>query len=457
MENLKLSYYTIHVKLESEQDKYLLVHGYTGAIDIVEGYIWKAISDLSHTNTLSPSLIQKLSKRGYLTTKSVEEEQAYVFNLARMFHEAQGKLYKTFGFIISYNCNFRCPYCFENEISCSGRSWSKSTFTKAMVDKAYEAMMKIEPRKALHYKNILLYGGEPFLRENRDIVEYIVMTGVELGYKFKAISNGYDINYFDSILYPKYIYSCQITLDGSEEHHNSRRYHYKEGDSFNKIISNIELLLQRGISVRLRVNTDESNFNDFDVLKDLIKEKGFDKYPYFDMYSSVLRKYEVNENKDISYLSMKSFNKKHNEKYNGSINCQDFGIYKHFYSYLKNNSRCRLYSASCSSQYGSFLFDPQGNIYTCLEVVGKKEHIIGHYDGSDGVQWTEVREHWFNRNVMSSVMCRTCKYALLCGGGCLAKVIHTKDGFSSSFCNKFKTLFPFSINKAYNAYKKDIL
>ena len=92
MENLKLSYYTIPVKLESEQDKYLLVHGYTGAIDIVEGYVWKAISDLSHVNTLSPSLIQILCKRGYLTTKSIEEEQGYVFKLAHLFHEAQGKL-----------------------------------------------------------------------------------------------------------------------------------------------------------------------------------------------------------------------------------------------------------------------------------------------------------------------------------------------------------------------------
>ena len=457
MENLKLSYYTIPVKLESEQDKYLLVHGYTGAIDIVEGYVWKAISDLSHVNTLSPSLIHILCKRGYLTTKSVEEEQDYVFKLARMFHEAQGKLYKTFGFVISYNCNFRCPYCFENEISRSGSSWSKSTFTKVMVDKAYEAMMNIEPRRALHYNNILLYGGEPFLRENKDIVEYIVTKGSKLGYKFKAISNGYDIDYFESILSPDYIYSCQITLDGNREHHNLRRYHYEEGGSFDKIISNVELLLKRGINVVLRVNTDESNFNDFEALKEMITEKRFDEYPYFEMYSSILRKYEVNKNENINYLSMPSFNKKHNETYHGSVNCQDFGIYKHFYSYLKNKSRCRLYSASCSSQYGSFLFDPQGNIYTCLEVVGKKEHIIGHYGEDNNIQWTEVREHWFNRNVMSSIICRTCKYALLCGGGCLAQVSHTKEGFSSSFCNKFKTLFPFSINKAYDAYKKDIL
>ena len=44
MENIHLSYYTIPVKLEDEENKYLLVHGYTGAIDIVDGSIWDGYS-----------------------------------------------------------------------------------------------------------------------------------------------------------------------------------------------------------------------------------------------------------------------------------------------------------------------------------------------------------------------------------------------------------------------------
>ena len=42
MEKLRLSSYTIPVRLEGNEGKYMLVHGYTGAIDIVEGNIWKA-------------------------------------------------------------------------------------------------------------------------------------------------------------------------------------------------------------------------------------------------------------------------------------------------------------------------------------------------------------------------------------------------------------------------------
>lgn len=245
MENIKLSYYTIPVKLESEANKYLLIHGYTGAIDIIDGNIWKQLERFPKDCSLSKAMIALLQKRGYLTSKTKEEEINYVIHLAYLLHQAQSKLYKSFGFIISYNCNFRCPYCFENAISGHGKQWSKQTFSKDMIDKAYDSMLKIEPRKELHFKNLLLYGGEPFLRENKDIIKYIVNKGSSLGYTFKAITNGYDLDYFKDILSSKYFTYIQITLDGNKKCHNSRRFHYQEGPSFDKILSNIDFLLKK--------------------------------------------------------------------------------------------------------------------------------------------------------------------------------------------------------------------
>lgn len=49
MKDLRLSSYTIPVKLEAEEDKYFLVHGYTGAIDIVEGECWRQIEHFLRT------------------------------------------------------------------------------------------------------------------------------------------------------------------------------------------------------------------------------------------------------------------------------------------------------------------------------------------------------------------------------------------------------------------------
>lgn len=43
METLRTSSYLIPVKLESEPGKYMLIHGYTGAIDIVTESLLKKI------------------------------------------------------------------------------------------------------------------------------------------------------------------------------------------------------------------------------------------------------------------------------------------------------------------------------------------------------------------------------------------------------------------------------
>ena len=42
-ELLHKSYYTITVKLQAEDDKHMLIHGYTGAIDIVDSNIVNAL------------------------------------------------------------------------------------------------------------------------------------------------------------------------------------------------------------------------------------------------------------------------------------------------------------------------------------------------------------------------------------------------------------------------------
>lgn len=64
-----------------------------------------------------------------------------------------------------------------------------------MVDKAFLAMSRIEPKRKLHNNEILLYGGEPFLRNNKEVVSYIIKKGIDNNYKFKVISNGYDLDF----------------------------------------------------------------------------------------------------------------------------------------------------------------------------------------------------------------------------------------------------------------------
>ncbi|WP_290100460.1 radical SAM protein [uncultured Muribaculum sp.] len=450
---LHKSYYTIPVKLQAEDNKYLLVHGYTGAIDIVDGSIVDAMNAENVATILSEDEISLLSKRGYLTDKTIEEEQKYVVYLADVLHRMLAKLHKSFGFVITYNCNFRCPYCFENIISKNGEAWTKHTMTKELIDKAYDAMLKIEPHNELHKKEILLYGGEPLLRENREIVEYIIRKGIALGYKFKAITNGYDIDYYKDLITPDIFTSLQISIDGFRDNHNRNKRHYIEGDSFDKVIQNIGIVINNCVKAIIRLNLDKNTISDGNRLMQLFSDLGYSKSSYFAPYSAMIENYDQTtstSNNTFNYMEFLNQTKKGFCFENPAIN----KLNNAFKTYFKNKKPYKLTPISCNSQFGSFLFDPHGDIFSCLEIVGRKEHSIGNYTQKE-IEWHASKNKWFSHNITKSSKCVNCKYALLCGGKCAIKEFN-KLNSPNNDCNSFPFLLNQAVNLSYNKYNQFI-
>ena len=139
MGQLRKSSYIISTRLHD--GKTMWIHGYTGAIDILSArladYLDAHDAFAPEGFPLGEEVFARLAKRGYLTANTKEEEQAHVAHVAGLLHEAHKRMYKNFGFVVTYNCNFRCPYCFENGISSNGQAWSGQVFTRELVDRAY--------------------------------------------------------------------------------------------------------------------------------------------------------------------------------------------------------------------------------------------------------------------------------------------------------------------------------
>jgi uncharacterized protein len=451
MKNYRVSSYTITVKLDNSEGKYMLIHGYTGAIDIASDklvfYFRLKKDHIVETDIpFSKEILNELIKRGYITEKTKEEEFEYVRRLARVLHGYEKAKVRSFMFVIAYDCNFRCPYCFENSISDKGRRWSQKVFTKDMVDKAYETMRSIEPNVNLHSKTITLYGGEPLMSKNKDIVKYIVDKGVERFYSFSAITNGYDLDSFSEIIKPDIFNHLQITIDGDRTYHNKRRFHYLQGDSFDKILDNIQMALENGVRVAVRTNTDSMNFEKLDVLKDTFKEKGFYTYNKF-IFESALLVGEKKEN-DIIYLDRKKFLEKHKKANIEGIAVQGNSIFSNIYSAIQNKQLIQFHSIGCAAQSGSYIFDSYGDIYNCWETIGKRQHIIGHY--LNNLEWNKLElSKWQDRNIGVVKKCSKCPYSLFCGGSCYAKFIEKRG-----VCNGFPDTFKFNVNNIYSVYKK---
>ncbi|MDD6211266.1 MAG: radical SAM protein [Bacteroidales bacterium] len=458
MINYRLSSYTIFIKLEKASEKYMLIHGYTGAIDVASKQIVKYLKENGsfinlQSDGLNDDTLKLLISRGYITTKTLREEREYVKKLANLMHRKDKSLFKNFMFLISYDCNFRCPYCYENEISGEGHQWTKRKFTKELVDKAFYAMEQIEPRAELRSRQSILYGGEPLLKENKEIVEYIVSRAQKFGMTFMAITNGYDLDHYEDLLSPEKINTLQITIDGFKEEHDNRRIHYLTGRSFDKIVKNIGIALKKDIAVAIRYNTDKNNISDIKKILNYFDELGYSKFEKFAFKSALLKDYSPDANNKsavLNYLNREEFNRINYKQleFNGNkYGCQDFGIYNKLSKAIKEKRKIYLNSTFCAAQSGSYIFDPYGNIYGCWSLVGNPQNVIGKY--SDKIQWTPELSRWHARNINGSENCSVCKYALLCSGGCLHLSITRNKDINSNYCDGYSNTFKYAANKAY--------
>ena len=446
MEKYRLSSYAISIELESEPDDSLLIHGYTGAIDLIDKSIVRFLIENPYFDRAvlpcEESTKDTLEKRGYITLQTEDEEKEYFKRLATALFRKESMLRKGFTFLITYDCNFRCPYCFEKDIQKDG-----TAFTKEMVDKAYQAILQIAPDERLRSRSITLYGGEPLLKRNKNIISYIIEQGKELGFKFSAISNGYDLKYYEDLLSPEDISFIQITIDGIRERHNQRRIHYQGYPTFDTIVENIGIALNKGVAISVRVNADRNNIEDLEGLQTIFCDLGYTENPLFSINSALLRNYSDSTEKAYQYFSQKDFIEWH-KKHGLESTCQDYGVYRRIHAAIKQGKPLSFRSTFCSAQTGGFVFDPFGRIFTCWETVTQKEHCIGNYSLNNDIVWNEqVEERWRKTYLLENAICASCKYALLCGGGCPAQNLQKHR------CTHMEDIVHNAANKAYLSIK----
>jgi uncharacterized protein len=528
------SLYTIFIPLDSDSSEWMLVHGYTGAMDIVNNNIAQFLRKggaLSQEKIdagsfpCSTESLERLIKRGYITSKAPVEEKAWVHSMANYFHDQRRGSGASFCMLVAYDCNFRCPYCFENGISNNGKGWSKKTFTKDSVDRAYEAMLEIEPDINRIVKNITLYGGEPLLGRNHAVVDYMVRKGLEKGFQFSAITNGYELQHYKDLLGPDKIKSLQITIDGPKAIHDTRRTHFEDGSTFDRIMDNIEMSLGLNVAISVRINTEVKNFEYIQELHELFKERGFFNSKYFSVYSGlihsedeiscnvvmspqkgsesgakysrVFKELDVADdgtyNPDAQYINFDAeqaraesdaglmFHYDMDEEAEGSekmrtmnrveymnkfreafaknpelkVSCQDFGLPSRIMNVLQGQRLVEFQSTFCGAQNGMYILDPCGDIYTCWELVGQDEFLVGSY--KDGIVFDrEAVDKWQGKNISKVDACSKCKYAFFCGGGCMAGALREGRGYNSPHCDGYPRVFQDLVPRTYFKYQQQL-
>ncbi len=228
---------------------------------------------------------EKLIEKWFLVPEDFED-----FSFAKKVKRIRQLVYKTdtrkklmasidrFWILTTTECNARCFYCHESGIP-------QLSMSSEIADDVLNYILKHGASKI----HIMWYGGEPLV--NLTAIDYISQGLLDHGIEFNSsmISNGY---MFDDERAHKaktlwHLDEVQITLDGLEDTYNRVKAYVRKDDQslFYVILGNIEVLLQQGIHVKIRMNLDEYNVDELFALADLLLER-FHDYKNCSIYSA---------------------------------------------------------------------------------------------------------------------------------------------------------------------------
>jgi uncharacterized protein len=454
LQTLRPSSYILAVPVP-EQDEVFLIHGYTGAMDIVDRSVFdllKAATSDSQIEGLAGAMewqdLAHLFKRGYLVHETAVQEHEYFKQIAAGIHEVKRRrAANTFWVIPSYQCNLRCYYCFQSHKLHAGLGPFSTVMDKSRVEDMFTAFKclggahPVQGSRSARY--VTLFGGEPLMPATRSIVELIVRRAINEGYKVGAVTNGVELAEFIDLLGPESIRWIQITLDGPREEHDRRRQRASPGSNFDRVVRNISLAIEKGVTVSLRTNADAALIESLDTLEALAVRHGWTASQRFYWHAAPM---EAHMSTGNGLNRQSTFPEVLYDNVTSRKLCTIRPPYRddviaQLDSLMAGPINRFARTSSCGAHTGMWFFDPLGDIYACAEHAGRREYAVGRFDNRGPTIPEANMSAWYGRHVGTVDACSQCGYALFCGGGCANAALQESGTMMSPRCFGIQQVF----------------
>lgn len=472
---LRNSSYTIFVDLPETDGAVLLVHGYSGAITRVSPAVASYLhsrgdarrrNTSAHADAESPpdAVIEQLIRRGYLTRTTEDEEVAYFATVANKLHVARRRERPNFVLLLTYDCNLRCSYCFQNDLRIGpGKLETLEHSADAMmVERWFRAMDNIGaahgggPTDGLR---LTLYGGEPLLARNRPLIEDILRRAAgRAGSTISAVTNGTEVHHVADLVAQDKISLIQVTLDGPKTIHDQRRIWADGSGSFDQTTNAVEIALARGAAVDVRINVCNDNVDSLPELAAEFDRRGWFATGRFTPYVAAVHKSTsaVKSERPMNSWQLKKVltEMAARDPLMAKIADQDYGIEGSVRMLLSGTNPLSVANTSyCGAQTKMYVLDRAGDIYACWERTGDPSMRIGRIDEQGDVLISD-RNHavWRGRNITTNETCVRCAYATFCGGGCAAIAEEKTGSLLSPYCDGFQQRFRKTAAQTYAAH-----
>ncbi len=443
--NYRVSTYETILPLPGEPSMAVAVNGLYGAVDILpaeESQILEASGkQAALLKSLSEGTAERLLLRGHLVPDREGWEEENMRILSRIHWLIPWQKFTDLVIMPTYNCNFRCEYCFERARLDRGAAWLNRRMSAETMEGLFRQIEAFQAR-GIVVRRAVLYGGEPLLRSNRETVGEIIRRLKDRGIHLAAVTNGYDLDAFLDLLPRELTDFLQITVDGPAPVHDSRRYLAGGQGTFERIMRNIRLALDRGLPVQVRTNVNRANLTEALSLREEYRTRGFLGDPGFHYYyKATLGCYEEDPGNAITdeeiYQAMLSAGMDQREAIE---HCRvHLAMARFAAGAFSGESYPQLRPAFCGAHSDMIVVDPDGDLYACWDMVSMEEHTVGFLDAEAG----RFRYHfnlpkWRNRTVDHIEDCRRCPAVMLCGGGCAVEAEALHGDRMRGYCGSTK-------------------
>jgi len=444
----RLSTYDTILPLVNDPTRAVAVNGLYGAVDIITAEESRLLEQSGGQAALPSSLREETATRLSLRGHLVRESPAWELENARILSRVHWLIpYRKFVDLVvmpTYNCNFRCEYCFERNRLDRGPEWLNRSMSPQMVDALFDAVAGLQKRGGV-VRRVILYGGEPLLRANQALVADLLRRCGEMGIHIAAVTNGYDLDHFLDVFPQEVTDFLQITVDGPAPVHDSRRYLAGGQGTFARIMDNIGKALDHHLHINVRTNVNRANLRDGLSLMDEYRRRGFIGNPYFSFYfKATLGCYEEDPANAITdedvFQALLGAGVDRKEAIRLS---RVHSFMAQFASSALDRTQYPLLKPSfCGAHSDMLVVDPDGTLYACWDMVSMEEHAVGFLDPeSKRFLYNFNFAKWRNRTAEQLPDCAQCPLMMVCGGGCAVEAEALHGDRNRGYCGSMKEAF----------------
>jgi len=365
-----------------------------------------------------PDVFFKLRFGGFIVDDREDDDLVRILKMRRLTSNYAGdQLLLTVA--LTKECNFACEYCFE-----------QNRTSPSISDETADRIVQfIDNHKLINEVKVTWYGGEPLLEFEK--LRHLSKKIQKLGIKYDAqlITNGYLLSAeVIAALNELEISSLQITIDGTRETHNKRRYLTNGNGTYDRVIGNIKKLMAsdwKGI-LYLRVNVDKRNDDEFAKV-----------------YRQVERKYSDKFNSHV-YVYPGFVNNYNGDNCSYCFNSNDEGQFlvelfrKHGINTLSTFPRLTMGGCTMTKR-NAYVVGPEGELYKCWHNLGDNNEIVGSISSLSNWNTSLIAEGMVGASYLEDESCKTCMLVPICDGGCpKLRMLNNRDKVDITTCSYFK-------------------